>query len=141
MRDLFFKDLGWKLFSLLLAAGIWLTVHRILLESGTAAAAGDGSPLTYGNLPVPIVAAAADVHFFRVAPATVSVTVSGPADIMASCRPTRSARPWISPDSQPDGDLHRPRGSFRAVRHDARQRRTDQSRPSFRRRKRAKIHP
>jgi YbbR domain-containing protein len=83
MRDLFFKDFGWKIFSLLLAAGIWLTVHRILLESPEPATLGGASSLTYDNLPVLIVAAASDVHLYRVAPNTVSVTVRGSPDAIA----------------------------------------------------------
>jgi len=83
MRDFFFKDLGWKIFSLLLAAGIWLTVHRILQESVEPVAHPGTSRLTYGNLPVLIVAAASDVHLYRVAPNSVSVTVSGSPDAIA----------------------------------------------------------
>jgi len=83
MRDLIFKDIGWKIFSVLLAAGIWLTVHRILLESPEPAALGGASSLTYGNLPVLIVAAASDVHLYRVAPNAVSVTVRGSPDAIA----------------------------------------------------------
>lgn len=83
MRDLFYKDFGWKLFSLILAAGIWLTVHRILLESVEPVARAGPSTLTYGNLPVSIVATASDVHLYRVAPNTVSVTVSGSPDAVA----------------------------------------------------------
>jgi len=81
MRDLFLKDWGWKLFSLLLAAGIWLTVHKIIDPKNTDAAAG-GSTITYDNLPVTVVSAAADVHDCRVNPAAVKVTVSGPAGVM-----------------------------------------------------------
>ena len=64
-------DVGWKIFSLILAAAIWLTVHRILLESFMPSSGAGGSTLTYGNLPVLVVAAASDVHLYRVAPETV----------------------------------------------------------------------
>lgn len=83
LRELFIKDWGWKLFSLLLAAGIWLTVHRIIDGPKTNAAAAAGSTLTYGNLPVFIVASAADVHLFHVLPDTVAVTVSGSPEVIA----------------------------------------------------------
>ena len=80
IRDIFFRDLGWKLFSVLLAVLIWLTVHRILEERNTAA------PVTYGSVPILIVASASDVHFYRVAPANVDVTVSGTPEAMALLR-------------------------------------------------------
>ena len=83
MRDLFIKDFGWKLFSLLLAAFIWLTVHKIIEEPKNSGTSSITSPVTYGNLPVLIVATAADVHLYRVEPSTVSVTVSGPSEVMA----------------------------------------------------------
>ena len=83
MRDLFIKDLGWKLFSLLLAAFIWLTVHKIIEEPNFSTASVASRPVTYGNLPVLIVATAADMRPYRVAPNTVSVTVSGPPEVMA----------------------------------------------------------
>jgi YbbR domain-containing protein len=82
MRDLFYKDWGWKLFSLILAAGIWLTVHNIIEPKNTVATL-TGNPVTYGNLPVFIVSTAADVHDYRVLPGVVSVTVSGSSDAIA----------------------------------------------------------
>jgi YbbR domain-containing protein len=84
MRDLLTKDLGWKIFSLLLAAAIWLTVNRILHEAVIASAGGSGNPVTYGNLPVTLVSSAADVRAFHVAPMTVKVTVTGPAAVMST---------------------------------------------------------
>ncbi len=77
-------DFGWKLFSLVLAIAIWLTVHKILLESATPIESAGGSPVTYGNLPVLIVAAAADVHLYRVTPESVKVTVTGSREAIAT---------------------------------------------------------
>jgi YbbR domain-containing protein len=105
MRDLFFKDLGWKIFSLLLAAGIWLTVHRILLESPEPASSGGTSSLTYGNLPVVIVATAADVHLYRVAPNTVSVTVRGSPDAIAVLQANQVRATVDLTDFESAGDL------------------------------------
>ena len=82
LRDIFIKDWGWKSFSLLLAAVIWLTVHNII-EPKSATGVHVGSTLTYGNLPVFIVASAADVHLYHVMPDTVSVTVSGSPEVIA----------------------------------------------------------
>jgi YbbR domain-containing protein len=81
MRDLFFKDFGWKLFSLLLAAFIWFTVHKII-EPRAAVEPASNMTLTYDNLPALIVAAHADVRDYRLLQSTVSVTVSGPSDVI-----------------------------------------------------------
>jgi YbbR domain-containing protein len=77
MRDWFTKDFGWKIFSVILAVIIWLTVHKIYEEPRASAASIPGDTVTYGDLPVLVVSTAADVHDFRVNPGTVSVTVSG----------------------------------------------------------------
>ena len=82
MRDLFLKDIGWKLFSLFLAAAIWFTVNRILHETVVPVHTSLNS-VTYGNMPVFIVATASDVHLYRVIPNTVSVTVSGSPEAIA----------------------------------------------------------
>ena len=82
LRELFIKDWVWKLFSLILAVVIWLTVHNII-EPKNSAGIHVSSTLTYGNLPVFIVASAADVHLFRVIPDTISVTVSGSPEVIA----------------------------------------------------------
>ena len=83
LRDWFIKDLGWKLFSIVLAVAIWLTVYKIRSESEIPGAAGGQGTLTFGNVPVLIVSAAADVRDFRVKPAVVAVTVSGSPDDIA----------------------------------------------------------
>ena len=80
MRDLFIKDWGWKLFSLLLAVTIWFTVHRILQESIQPAGTGAGNLVTYGNLSVDVVSTKADVREYRPLQPTVAVTVSGSSE-------------------------------------------------------------
>ena len=83
MRDIFLRDFGWKLFSLLLATFIWFTVHKIIEQPGPVGGSTATSTVVYGQLPVFIVATAADMHLYRVNPDKVSVTVSGPADTMS----------------------------------------------------------
>jgi YbbR domain-containing protein len=83
MRDLFLKDPGWKLLSLFLAVGIWLTVHNILSETATSEKPDTQRTNIYSNQPVRIVSANSDVHSYRVAPDEVTVTLIGPADLMA----------------------------------------------------------
>jgi YbbR domain-containing protein len=83
MRDWLTKDFSWKIFSVALAVIIWLTVHKIYEEPGAFAASVAGDRVTYGNLPVRLVSTAADVRDFRVAPDSVSVTVSGTPEVMA----------------------------------------------------------
>jgi hypothetical protein len=82
MRDLLFKDFGWKLFSLLLAAFIWYTVHKIIEEPKAATVSAVNIPVTYGNVPVAMVAHGADVRLYGVNSNAVSVTVSGSKDKM-----------------------------------------------------------
>ncbi len=81
IRDWVIKDWGWKLFSLLLAVVIWLTVHGII-EPENLPLAGRTSTLTYDNLTVLPVSSTSDVRFYRVSPASVKVTVSGPPEVM-----------------------------------------------------------
>ena len=78
LRDLFIKDIGWKLFSLFLAAVIWFTVNRILHESMLPQTDSTLRTVTYDNLPVAAVSTFADVRSYHLAPVTVKVTISGP---------------------------------------------------------------
>jgi len=82
MRDLLFKDFGWKLFSLLLAGFIWFTVHKIIEQPKAAAVGAASISVPYGNVPVSLVASGADVHLFGINSNTVSVTVSGLPEVM-----------------------------------------------------------
>jgi YbbR domain-containing protein len=108
MRDWVTKDLGWKLFSLFLAVSIWLTVHKIYEEPKAASGPAAGNTVTFGNLPVRVVSAAADVRNFRVAPLTVKVTVSGSAEDMARLQADQVHAVVNLTDIGPERDLHLP---------------------------------
>ena len=108
LRNFFTKDSGWKLFSLVLAVAIWVTVHRILTETGVPAPSDLGDTVTYGDLSVQVVSASADVHDFRVAPTTVKVTLSGPDEIMDKLQADKVHAVVDLTGFQLDGDMHCP---------------------------------
>ena len=108
MREWVTKDLGWKLFSLFLAVSIWLTVHKIYEEPKAASGPAAGNTVTFGNLPVRVVSAVADVRNFRVAPLTVKVTVSGSAEDMARLQADQVHAVVNLTDIGPERDLHLP---------------------------------
>ena len=112
MRDWFIKDLGWKIFSAILALAIWLTVHKILDESVPLPVVAPPLPpntaaMTFTNLPVLIVSAAADVRQFTVKPNAVTVTVSGQPDIVAALRAGQIHALVDLTDIEAARDLHR----------------------------------
>lgn len=85
MRNFLIKDLGWKLFSLALAVGIWFTIHALSREAITPARPLESwATRTFADVSVLVVSAAADVREFKVQPATVQVTVSGRPEVMTA---------------------------------------------------------
>jgi YbbR domain-containing protein len=110
MRDWFIKDLGWKLFSVLLALAIWLTVHKILEESAPVVVPPlppQPVAITFTNLPVLIVSAAADVREFHVTPNAVTVSVSGRPEVMAGLQAGQVHALVDLTDIEAARDLHR----------------------------------
>jgi hypothetical protein len=86
-REWMTEDFGWKLFSIFLAVVVWVTVHKIREEPEATADLGVGN--TYGDLPVLVVSATADVHDVRIVPNKVDIKVSGPSDIMGTLQANR----------------------------------------------------
>jgi len=85
MREWFTNDLGWKLFSLALAAGIWFIVRPIDHDPTVAAnPPAPGEIRVFPRLPVLVVSAASDVREFKVQPSTVEVTVRADHGIMTA---------------------------------------------------------
>jgi YbbR domain-containing protein len=79
MRDWFFKDLGWKFFSFVLAVAIWLTVSYKNQEESSA----PRREIVYGDLPVTTIKLLPGRNT-QISPAAVTVTVSGPSERMAT---------------------------------------------------------
>jgi YbbR domain-containing protein len=91
-RRLFFHDFWLKLFSLVLAVLIWLTVSFAIQRGG-----GATQPPVLGlnfkqrpfvGLPVVLLSSAIDVHEIRVEPKTVDVTVQGDARTIDRLQPS-----------------------------------------------------
>ena len=83
LRDLMTKDLSWKIFSIVLATAIWLTVHALSANASKRINPLDGMMTrTFEAVPVLVVSAAADVREFKVNPRFVQVVVSGKPEIV-----------------------------------------------------------
>jgi hypothetical protein len=82
LRDAITKDAGWKLFSLVLAVFIWVTIKTVSDEPFQGGNPLTRSEHTFTRLPVLVVSAAADVREFKVDPAFVGVTVRGQSDVV-----------------------------------------------------------
>ncbi len=72
LRNLVLEDFWLKLFSLLLAILLWLTVSVASRKDG-----GVDRRVISKMLPVTVLAASEDIHNFRVSPGEVEVTVQG----------------------------------------------------------------
>ena len=79
LRNLVLHDFWLKLFSLALAILIWILVSPAANKrlSPIASFTSDISEQTFTNVPLQVVASAADVRAFKVAPSDVDVTVQG----------------------------------------------------------------
>ncbi|HVV02073.1 MAG TPA: CdaR family protein [Verrucomicrobiae bacterium] len=79
LRDLIFHDFPLKLFSLVLAILVWVTVTFAIRKEGVVAPGVRYSlaERTFYTLPVAVLSSAEDVHRFKVSPSEVTVTVQG----------------------------------------------------------------
>jgi YbbR domain-containing protein len=89
LRQLFLEDFWLKLFALILAVLIWLTVSLAIRKEVSpvpAAPAQNTAERVFFNLPVVVYSLAEDVHSFRVNPQEVSVTVQGERKALETLR-------------------------------------------------------
>jgi hypothetical protein len=81
VRDLVFRDFWLKLFSLVLAVLIWLTIWLFAIRNDMPPSTALGNARleerTFYNIPVLVMSAAADVRDFKVSPGEVAIRVRG----------------------------------------------------------------
>ena len=90
LRKLIVQDFWLKLFSLMLAVLIWVTVSFVIQREASPVAplAAAAEMRTFLNLPVIVMSSAADVRNFKVAPQQVEVTVQGDASVLRELQRT-----------------------------------------------------
>jgi hypothetical protein len=81
IQNLFFRDFWLKIFSLVLAILIWLTVWHFFISKDVSPAAALSTARSedrvFYNIPVLVMSAAADVRDFKVSPGEVAIRVRG----------------------------------------------------------------
>ena len=81
VRNILFRDFWLKIFSLVLAVLIWLTVWVLFIRQGVSPSGvlrtGRVEERTFSNIPVLVMSAAADVRDFKVSPGEVTIKVRG----------------------------------------------------------------
>jgi len=89
LRQLFLEDFWLKLFALILAILIWLTVSLAIRKEVSPVPATlpqNNAERVFFNLPVVVYSLAEDVHNFKVNPQEVSVTVQGDRKALETLR-------------------------------------------------------
>ncbi len=96
LRNLILHDFWLKLFSLALAILIWILVSPAANKrlSPITSLNGDVSEQTFPNVPLQVVASAADVRAFKVTPSEVEVTVRGERKLLQDLQ-TRDIRALV----------------------------------------------
>ncbi|MFO1476271.1 MAG: hypothetical protein U1F98_06425 [Verrucomicrobiota bacterium] len=93
IRNLVFRDVWLKLFSLALAILIWLTVSFAIhhaLSPASALAGAQQQELTYSNIPLHVTATAADLdaHVYEITPNEVVIRIRGEPRLLQKLQPS-----------------------------------------------------
>ncbi len=97
LRNILFRDFWLKVFSLVLATLIWLTVWLFFIRQDVSPAGmlsnARSEQRTFYNIPVLVMSAAADVRNFKVSPGEVAITVRGEPQKLEALEKRRHADP------------------------------------------------